>query len=81
MHHENNGCIGHPITNMLMRAACAADMSTADHADHGAVPDLGGTPAPAVVSEAPAEPVSDLARVESKVDMLLSHFGLLNTGS
>jgi len=40
MDHENNGCIGNPITNMLMAAACAADMGTADHADHGAVVEL-----------------------------------------
>jgi hypothetical protein len=27
--------VGHPVTNMLMRQACAADMGAADHADAG----------------------------------------------
>jgi hypothetical protein len=30
---ENNGLVGHPITNMLMREACAGDLGAADHAD------------------------------------------------
>jgi len=38
MDHENhNGCIGHPITNMLMREACAGDMGAADHVDGGGI--------------------------------------------
>ena len=37
---ESNGCIGHPITNLLMQAASAADMGAADHVDHGAVIEL-----------------------------------------
>jgi hypothetical protein len=27
--------VGHPVTNMLMREACAADLGAADHADAG----------------------------------------------
>lgn len=38
---ENNGLVGHPITNMLMREACAADLGAADHADAGG-PELTG---------------------------------------
>jgi hypothetical protein len=34
---ENNGLVGHPITNMLMREACAADLGAADHADGAGV--------------------------------------------
>jgi len=44
-HVIHNGCIGHPITNLLMATACAADMGVADHVDAGAVVDLA---APAV---------------------------------
>jgi hypothetical protein len=88
--YKNESCIGHPITNALMRAACASDMGAADHADHGAVadlaPDCGACPGDRSICEsacrlAEESPVTDLARVEGKVDMLLSHFGLLNTGS
>lgn len=97
MEHEHNGCIGNPITNLLMQVAAATDMSAADHADHGTVvglaPDCGACPGDGTICKSlcrlaedsppiiPSDDVGDLARVEGKVDMLLSHFGLLNTGS
>jgi hypothetical protein len=69
---ENTGCIGHPITNLLMRAACAADLGAADHADAASVVQLesGGVLtmnrraanieiAPAAAAPGPAEPAPD----------------------
>jgi hypothetical protein len=41
---ENTVEVGHPITNMLMRQACAADMGASDHADAGG-PELAGVAA------------------------------------
>lgn len=88
MDHENhNGCIGHPITNLLMATACAADLGTADHVDHGAVVELenGGVltmtrraaniELPGTAGPAEPEPeavdVDQMTRIEQKLDNLL----------
>jgi DNA repair ATPase RecN len=105
---ENNGLVGHPITNMLMRQAQAGDNSEFGQAAEAAraPEDVGsGDQVDETVREAAEafdefelmlEGVRDevvrrldqfddsnqrLIAVEGKLDQLLSHFGLLNTGS
>jgi hypothetical protein len=82
-HIENNGCIGHPITNLLMQAACAGDMGTADHVDHGAVIELenGGvltmTRSAANIELAPAAPAPAEAATDTTASYLAAGAGYL----
>jgi len=79
---EHNTCIGHPITNLLMREAAAADMGAMDHADpadialyettDGAVITMNLAAANIELSPAaPADAVSGKAGVESALKTLL----------